>query len=125
MKVKTCLLLLSLPLLFSCKKAAEEGEKVDEARILFTQSASLILDFTQQFKNATDSAQMDSLSDLFDKRMVDLNFKFPPNTDLKLTEQENDSLFNLLQDLKSVKDNKWKKINVVEPDTIPESQPKE
>lgn len=98
---------VSLVLFSSCGKKEHEN-KVEDGRILFSESAALIIKYTKDLQNVTDSASFDSLTASFEKKLVDLNYKFPPNTDLKLTEQENDSLFKLLQKYKDIRENKFK-----------------
>lgn len=117
MKVKSLLIwsLVSF-MLFSCIKK-EDNDTSDEARDLFSLSADLIIDITDMIKTAGDSIQVDSLSQLFEKRITEINFAFPPETDMKLTEQENDSIFKLIESLRSVKKDKLISLSVQIPDS--------
>lgn len=89
-----------------------------EARILFSQSAELISVFISEINIAKDSVTLDSLQQIFEKNITDLNFKFPPETDLKLTEEENDSLFYLLNQLKQSLYNKKRELIIVPVDSL-------
>ena len=88
-----------------CKKE-DSSENIDEARDLFNRSAQTIIYFISQIKQASDSLTIDSLNLAFEKNLIDINFSYPPQTDMKLTEHENDSLFKLMSDLKSISEKK-------------------
>lgn len=104
---------------FSCKQK-EDKEPNEDARELFNRSVSLIIDITSKIKNSSDSTEVDSLSQIFEKKITDLNFEFPSLTDLKLNEIENDSLYKLLQSMKNEKSIKLKELSESISDTIPE-----
>lgn len=124
MKKFILLPIFCIAILGSCKnKDSKDLNKTDDARMLFQKSTELIIDFTTKLKNAQDSAQIDSLIKTFDKTLTDLNFSFPPNTDLQLTEQENDSLFHLLSIYKSERDLKLNPVKISEPDSVAPSMP--
>lgn len=108
--------LIILPLI-ACSSKKENIEN-PEARELFSQSSALVLESIRSIQEATDSVSVDSLSRLFEKKIVDINFSFPPNTDLHLTEQENDSLFKIMNEYKSVKETKLRDLQKIEKDSI-------
>lgn len=113
-------LLTSFLLLFlfiACGKN-NDSDNYEEARLLFSQSAELIIDTTQKIELSNDSSAIDSLSRLYEKKITDINFSIPPETDLKLTEQENDSLFKLMVNMQRTKEDKLKKLAESLPDTI-------
>lgn len=100
-------LVMTSLLFFSCHKKEETDNNV-EAEILFENSIELIKDYTYQIKNASDSAQIDSLSKTLEKKITEINFSVPPQTDLKLSEEENDSIFKLMKIMKTEQENKLK-----------------
>lgn len=105
---------------FSCG-GNKENKEDNSADILFEKSVSLIKDFQTKIKNSPDSLTVDSLSELFEKQLTDLNFSVPPQTDMKLSEQENDSLATLLFQLEDLKKEKLKSLSkhpVSEKDSI-------
>lgn len=108
------------PLLLLCISCHNNKENSDEeeARALFSQSVNLILEFTSKIKIATDSMQVDSLSEIFEKKITDINFRFPSNTDFKLTEQENDSLFHLMEIYRKEKNIKYNSLSIQSCDSI-------
>ena len=107
MKVKAllsyCASLLYMSLLFSCsEKKGSHGNEAAET--LFENSVATIQEFTKKMSVAKDTAEVEQLLEHFDKQITDVNFSVPPETDLKLTEQENDSLVKLLIALKNLKE---------------------
>lgn len=118
MKFSGILLVLTLFLvMMACQQKRETDNGVDATQ-LFNQSAELMIEMTNQIRNATDSSMIDSLSKLYEKRVIDINFSFPPQTDLKLSEQDNDSLFKLANQLLETKSLKLKGLSIVEPDSV-------
>lgn len=115
------MLIFSLFFLNACKKK-EISEKVDESQSLFQQSVNLIIEITNQYKESKDSLAIDSLNRLFEKRITDINFSVPPETDYKLTEQDNDSLYKLIQSMKEIKDKRLLELSKIKVDTIPEEE---
>ena len=88
--------------MISCVKK-ENKEQNEDSQKLFEQSALLIKEFSEKIKTAQDSASVDSLSELFEKKLTQINFDFPAETDLKLSEQDNDSLFKLIRQYQNIK----------------------
>ena len=108
-------------LIFSSCKEKEDTNHSDEARELFSLSAELIQSISREIAVASDSSSVDSLSKVFEKKITDINFMVPPQTDLKLTEQENDSLFKLMKLMKTISQEKLSSLAVIEsPDSITE-----
>ena len=114
--VMTCFIMLAF--LSACKKK-EDITQYDEARYLFDESTKLIQTVTADIAVATDSISIDSLSKVFEKKIVEINFSYPPQTDLKLTEQENDSIYKLMQTMLALKEEKLSSFSkIIETDTI-------
>lgn len=105
--------------LISCKEKTEDSGS-QEARNLFQQSIMTLLDFNEKLCQAKDSAEVDSIFVLYDKRITAINFSFPSQTDFKLNEQENDSIFKLLDNLRNTRKNKLESFVRDEPDSISE-----
>ena len=102
----------------ACQNKDSKDKNDEEASHLFTKSAELIISFTNQLENAQDSTSIDSIINNLEKKLVDLNFSFPPNTDLKLTEQENDSLYKLMQKYKEVRNKRLHNPYILKEDSI-------
>lgn len=96
-KFKSSLLIplgVVLFIVFSCKKK-ENNPDFTFAHNLYESSVELYSAYIDSLVNTTDSASFYRLTEEFEKELTDLNFNFPPSTDMMLTEQENDSLIKL------------------------------
>lgn len=115
MKIKYLFLLvfLNIFVFFSCNNT-DNQEDNSEARKLFTLSAELINNVTAQYESTKDSTEIDSLGKFYEKKINEINFSFPPQTDLKLNEQENDSLYFLLQKMITVRKKKLQEFSYKE-----------
>ena len=76
------------------------GEKYDHAvaQQLFQKSVRLIELYTDSMKNVSDSATYRRLRDSFDDKLSKVNFQFPADTDLHLTQEENDSFVKMVNE---------------------------
>ena len=103
----------------------KESRRSGDADVLFTQSVNLLNQITQQLTFAKDSLSVDSLSDLFEKKIVEINFSVSPETDLNLTEQENDSLSKLYGKYLSIKRAKLIEFSITYNDSVSIKEEKE
>ena len=120
-KCSWCLKVISLinvMVLASCVNNDEGNKNLLLPRQLFSQSAELLNDEIKNIFNMRDSLEVDSLHEALEKKLVDINFSYPPETDLLLTEQENDSLFKLLSVFRNIKEEKLKEFHINKTDTI-------
>lgn len=79
---------------FSCS-SNEKTDDHDVAHLLFEKSVRMIEVYIDSLKNAPDSAALQQISINFNTKMTTLNYEFPPDTDLELNEDENDSLIRM------------------------------
>ncbi|MDE6297166.1 MAG: hypothetical protein K2L89_04905, partial [Muribaculaceae bacterium] len=90
------------PLLFilliatGCKKPVVNNHRGDAVN-LYKKSISLIKLYTDSFASAQDSATLLELNERFESALTNLNFKFPAETCLEISEGENDTLTNLTE----------------------------
>lgn len=120
-KCSWCLKVISLinvMVLASCVNNDEGNKNLLLPRQLFSQSAEILNDEIKNIFNMRDSLEVDSLHEALEKKLVDINFSYPPETDLLLTEQENDSLFKLLSHFRNIKEEKLKEFHINKTDTI-------
>ena len=110
---KISLFLLYATLLFmSCSHSGSE-ENDREARELFNKSEALLKEYIIKLKTASDSIAVDSLFDSYDKRVTEINFSVSAMTDLKLNEQENDSLYKLINELQQTRSERLRNFDEV------------
>lgn len=102
--------------MMGCKR--ERIDQNDDASLLFDESAQVIIEYTDKIRAAQDSLSVDSLSEAFEKRIIDINFSFPGDTDLKLSEQDNDSLYSLLQTYLNVKKEVYRNLAISPVDSL-------
>ena len=99
-------------LLMGCQKKVQNSDNEEKDR-LYSSSILLIEEFSNKIKNIKDSLELDSLIENFDKKITDINFKFPPMTDLKMTEEENDSIILLMNKMVELKNQKLKELDSI------------
>lgn len=65
------------------------------ARQLFLKTVRLNEAYIDSIRCAPDSASLEKILEHYDNQITLLNYEFPPDTDLKLNEEENDSLIKM------------------------------
>ena len=83
----------TLMLLFptACKSGNEQAGN-DEGNELYKESLAIINSYTDSISEAKDSAKIESLYSSFDNALTKLNYKHTADTDLRLSEAQNDTL---------------------------------
>lgn len=94
------LTLVSAIIFISCISDRED-EGRQRARALFEDSRDTIMNFRDSVSYAADSVRLHILSEEFSDAITKVNYKYAPDTDLLLTEEENDSLIKLMSALTS------------------------
>lgn len=74
------------------------------AHSMFAKIVSLTKSYTSRLENAKDSAEWARLSSEYEDSLVKINFSYPPDTDLLLSEGQNDTIANLVQKYTAVRD---------------------
>lgn len=96
MKRSVLNLLIPAILLFTEGCAEKPVETLaPEARDLYKKSADLIRSYTDSITRAEDSVSWAAIDHRFEERLTKLNFKYPADTDLHLSQGENDTLYIL------------------------------
>ena len=95
--------LIALTALSGCKKTPNNSLR-DDAVDLYRQSVMLIAQYTDSFNCAKDSAKLLELNERFEHDLTALNFKYPSETCLEISEGENDTLTNLTDKIVSLRD---------------------
>lgn len=92
--------MLALMILYSCRgKAGHENNEA--ARQLFIKSKHLTEEYIDSLEHAKDSASVNKMLDNFNIKLTTVNYQFPADTDLDLTEEENDSLIRMFNRMES------------------------
>lgn len=86
--------LLAVTVLLSCH-GKPEHENNEAARQLFLKSKHLTEEYIDSLEHAKDSTSINRMVENFNVKLTTVNYQFPPDTDLDLTEEENDSLIRM------------------------------
>lgn len=78
----------------SCRKQPDTG-RAAEVRELYEKSIEIGMLYTDSLKHAKDSDAVYRLSKDFDDRIAKLQYGYPPDTGLEISEGENDTLTNM------------------------------
>lgn len=73
----------------------EEDTLRPAARELFMQTRSLLSAYSDSIVHAADSASLARIDLHFQERLTSINSAVPPNTDMHLTQGENDTIYQL------------------------------
>ncbi len=74
----------------------KEGDGREEAaRTLYERSVSITCQYIDSLNGAHDSATVARITYNLDSELTQLNYSFPPDTHLEISEGENDTLSNL------------------------------
>lgn len=108
--IKKFIVLFLIMGIISCV-SNKKKTSTEESSVLFQNSVLIYNEYSDKIALIPDSIAMDSLLNEMDRQITDLNFSFAANTDLNLTEQENDSLFKLMNRVLILKKEKLAQIN--------------
>lgn len=81
-------------LLNACTKQTTSQDK-DISSQLFDKCVEITEAYIDSIQHAPDSATINRMASHFDEKMTSLIYQFPANTDLLLSEEENDSLIRM------------------------------
>lgn len=122
--IKSSLLTLSLAGIIvssGCKKEFSDNRKID-ATNLYTKSLLLIQNYIDSLENSNDSVEVKRIAEKFDSKFTALNYEFPPETDLKMTEESNDSIQKMLLLLVETRKKKLRDLGHISADSIPSNE---
>ncbi|MDE6696302.1 MAG: hypothetical protein K2K25_05430 [Muribaculaceae bacterium] len=121
---KTCigLILVAMTMLASC---SAEKQKKDRrgADDMFGKISALVSDYTQKVSEAKDSASWADACSEFEEKLDKINFSYPPDTDILLTEGQNDTIQSLIQEYVNARDLRIQELlhPIIETDSIADS----
>lgn len=115
MKAKVGFFCLTAIFLLEGCSQKEEIQQVDDSDILYSETRKLVREYTDSINLAVDSLAAKSAFSNFNAKLDSLNFSVAPNTDLLLTEGENDTLYYEIMGVKVLYTDKLKKLGEPEP----------
>ena len=107
-------ILVAVTVLLSCHGNADH-ENNEAARQLFLKSKHLTEEYIDSLEHAKDSTAINRMVENFNIKLTTVNYQFPPDTDLDLTEEENDSLIRMFKRVESTVSKKLKGFAAKEP----------
>ena len=99
--------LIGMTALLSCHHNNNQGNH-EVARQLFMKSMYLTEEYIDSLEQARDSASINRIVENFNLKITTVNYQFPPDTDLDLSEEENDSLIRMFKRMDSTVEKKLK-----------------
>lgn len=123
-KVLTYAIILCVALYFMSCNNKEKKINYEEAMSLYEKSIVLYNSYIDSVSQATDSTEYFRLLNNFDEIFTKLNYEFTADTDLLLSEEENDSLISLSKRYSEIRYMKLKKLanKNVERDSVHENE---
>lgn len=89
-----------------------DGESNRQGALLYEESYRLVKSYTDSLAKAPDSASVKRLSESFETTIAKVNFKYGADTDLEMTQQENDTLATLLDRYAKVRDSRLEQLHL-------------
>ena len=84
---------------FSCASNEENEDNHKEAHALFRDQQKLLRQYIDSMKNLPDSVDAEALMTRFQEQSLKINMKYPADTDLDLSEGENEALYKMTEKL--------------------------
>lgn len=78
-----------------CSKEKKYTDRSD-AKKMFERICKLTRDYTDILANSADSSSWAKATSEYEEKLDKINFSFPPDTDLLLTEGQNDTIHSLM-----------------------------
>lgn len=95
----------------ACRKEVNNDTNNIDSENLYFESKQLIIQFADSFLKAENLRQLDSLANCFEESLLKINNKYPPETDMGISEGENDTLFLLTKKLLLIKEKRHKELS--------------
>lgn len=88
-----------LVMLFASQCGSEKkGKDRSEATDMFERICEVTQDYTEKLEDAPDSAAWSATCKEYEDSLGKINFSYPPDTDLLLTEGQNDTIETLMRE---------------------------
>lgn len=108
MRIYAALAASTLSLLLCACNGNRNHENNEAARQLFLKSKHLTEEYIDSIQHAADSVAVSRMVENFNIKLTTVNYQFPADTDLDLTEEENDSLIRMFTRFSDTVENRLK-----------------
>lgn len=88
-----------LALLVSCSMKEEKTTATNPGNALFNEQKALLTAYIDSLKHLPDSVNVESLMERYQELVLAINMKYPADTDLSLSEGQNEALYKLTDKL--------------------------
>ena len=97
---KSVLMAMAVAVGVCCFGCTQEKNRKDrsQAEEMYGQICKLVKEYTDRLEVAPDSADWAEVCTEFEEKLDKISFSYPPDTDLLLTEGQNDTIHALMQD---------------------------
>lgn len=95
--------ILAMAMSSSCVRQSHYSKR-EQASEMYLQSRKLIESYIDSISGCKDSLHLLGCADRFEERLTKVNFEFPPDTYLEITEDENDTLAKMLNKYVEIRD---------------------
>ena len=87
---------------------SQEHKKKDRSQAdeMYKRICRLTQDYTDRLENAPDSADWASVCSEFEDKLDKITFSYPPDTDLLMTEGQNDTIHMLMQEYVRIREDR-------------------
>lgn len=99
--------------LSGCRKSEKETDR-SESALLYRKTIALTSYFRDKIQAAPDTTDFNKIFAEFEDSLVKLNFSFPPDVDLLLTEGENDTIVQAIKSLTEARDSRLNAVGVAD-----------
>lgn len=121
-KTRIGVILLAVIMLASCSSEKQKKDR-SGADDMFGKISALVTDYTLKVSEASDSASWAEACSEFEEKLDKINFSYPPDTDILLTEGQNDTIQSLIQEYVKARDLRIHELlhPIIETDSIVDS----
>lgn len=116
--VSKAIIITFFTIIFASCSSHDNKQDFDVAHQLFEKTIRMTEGYIDSISNAPDSAALQKLAEHFDDRIATLNYQFPPDTDLLMSEDENDSIIRMHKRLTNIERKRLKAFSATNTDTI-------
>lgn len=88
-----------------CTKEKQKQDRSDATQ-MYERICKLTKEYTDRLEAAPDSADWAAVCSEFEDKLDKISFSYPPDTDLLLTEGQNDTIHNLMQEYVKIREDR-------------------